>query len=423
MTRSQRTNFVGNAMTDSAEVDFQAVQFMDMEADQAVQALIRHAVEVKASDLFLLTESRSVTLSVRRHGVVERVSVVPPQLGKHMISYIKAAAGMDITENRRPADGRWIAEFDDLHVDLRINTITTLHGEDVSMRIWDRSVGLLTLDDLGIPKRDLSTFRSMMACPSGLVLVTGPTGTGKTTTLYAALNHLSDGTRKINTLEDPVEYQLESARQSQVNPKIGLDFPELLRSVLRQSPDVVMVGEIRDEETAATAVRAASSGHLVFATMHAPVAASAVQSMLALGVRPYFLSNCLLGVIAQRLVRTLCPMCRVHYDISDSPQTFEDVQDLLGENEGQSIFGPSGCDECFGVGYAGRTGLFEVMTMNQEIRGLIAASATTKEIEQAAIRNGMIEFRRSAMLKVAQGITSTEEILRDVPAEYLGLES
>ena len=410
-------------MADSAEIDFQAEEFMSMEAGEAVQALIRHAVDVKASDLYLLTEPRSVKLSVRRHGMLEGVSVVPPELGKHMISFIKAAAGMDISETRRPADGRWIAEFNDLNVDLRINTISTLHGEDLAMRVWDRSIGLLSLDELGIAKKELAKLRSMMTCPSGLVLVTGPTGTGKTTTLYAALNHLSDGTRKINTLEDPVEYQLESARQSQVNPKIGLDFPELLRSVLRQSPDVVMIGEIRDEETASTAVRAASSGHLVFATMHAPVSASAVQSMLALGVRPYFLSNCLLGVVAQRLVRTLCPMCRVHYDISDSPQTFEDVQGLLGEGEGQSIFGPSGCDECFGIGYAGRTGLFEIMTMNQEIRRLIAASAATSEIEQAAIGNGMIEFRRSAMLKVAQGVTSTEEILRDVPAEYLGLES
>ena len=410
-------------MADSVDIDFQAEELMNMEADQAVQALIHHALAVKASDLFVLTEPRSVSLSIRRHGLVEQVSAVPSELGKHMISYIKAAAGMDIAENRRPADGRWIAEFDDLNADLRINTIATLHGEDLSMRVWDRSVGLLSMDELGMPRKELAKLKSMMTCPSGLVLVTGPTGTGKTTTLYAALNDLSDGTRKINTLEDPVEYQLSKARQSQVNSKIGLDFPELLRSVLRQSPDVVMIGEIRDEETAATAVRAASSGHLVFATMHAPVSASAVQSMLALGVRPYFLSNCLLCVVAQRLVRTLCPVCRVHYDISDSPQTFEDVKDLLGEGEGRSIFGPSGCDECYGVGYAGRTGLFEVMSMNQEIRRLIAASATTGEIEQAAIRNGMVEFRRSAMLKVAQGITSTEEILRDVPAEHLGLEN
>ncbi|HIA19999.1 MAG TPA: type II/IV secretion system protein, partial [Planctomycetaceae bacterium] len=211
-------------------------------------------------------------------------------------------------------------------------------------------------------------------------------------------------------------------RQSQVHLKIGLGFSELLRSVLRQAPDVIMVGEIRDEDTAHTAVRAANSGHLVLATLHSPVAASAVQSMLALGSSPFFLSSCLLGVIAQRLVRTLCPKCRVSYDISESPQTFEEVREMLEPDEGKAIYGPSGCPECFQQGYAGRTGLFEIMTMNQEIRRLVAASRPAAEIQQAAIKSGMTEFHRSALLKVAKGITSTEEILRDVPAEHLGLE-
>ena len=262
----------------------------------------------------------------------------------------------------------------------------------------------------------------MLSRPSGLILVTGPTGTGKTTTLYACLEHLNVGSCKINTLEDPVEYSLDGVRQSQVNPKIGLDFSDLLRNVLRQAPDVIMVGEIRDDETAATAVRAANSGHLVLATLHAPVAASAVQSMLALGSHPYFLSSCLLGIVAQRLVRTLCDHCKVYYDISESPQTFEEIQPLLEPSEGKAIYGPSGCDECYGKGYDERTGIFEVMTFNQEIRRLIADSNSTSEIQDAAIRNGMIEFRRGALLKVAKGVTSTEEILRDVPAEYLGLE-
>jgi type II secretory ATPase GspE/PulE/Tfp pilus assembly ATPase PilB-like protein len=236
------------------------------------------------------------------------------------------------------------------------------------------------------------------------------------------LQSLNDGTRKINTLEDPVEYAIPGIRQSQVFTKIGIGFPELLRSVLRQAPDVIMVGEIRDEDTAHTAVRAANSGHLVMATLHSPVAASAVQSMLALGSSPFFLSSCLLGVVAQRLVRTLCPKCRVRYDMSESPQTFEEVRSLLKDGEGKAIFGPSGCPECFEQGYSGRTGLFEVMTMNQEIRRLIAASRPAAEIQQAAIKTGMTEFHRSALLKVAQGVTSTEEILRDVPAEHLGLE-
>jgi type II secretory ATPase GspE/PulE/Tfp pilus assembly ATPase PilB-like protein len=228
--------------------------------------------------------------------------------------------------------------------------------------------------------------------------------------------------RKINTLEDPIEYALDGVRQSQVNPRLNLDFPELLVNVLRQAPDIIMVGEIRDRDTVMTAVRAANSGHLVLATLHAPTSSGAVQSMLALGANPYFLSGSLLGVIAQRLVRTLCPHCRVEYDISYSPQTFEEIEPLLAPGEGKAIYGPGGCDQCFHVGYAGRTGLFEIMTVNSEIRRLVAQAAQSQEIERAAIKGGLVVFRKAALLKVAQGVTSTEEILRDVPAEHLGLE-
>jgi type II secretory ATPase GspE/PulE/Tfp pilus assembly ATPase PilB-like protein len=262
----------------------------------------------------------------------------------------------------------------------------------------------------------------MLNSPSGLILVTGPTGTGKTTTLYACLQYLNDGTRKISTLEDPIEYAVTGVRQAQIHAKLGLDFPELLRNVLRQAPDVIMIGEIRDKDTAATAVRAANSGHLVLATLHAPVAAGALQSMLVLGSQPYFLSSCLLGVVAQRLVRTLCQKCRVAYDISEAPQTFEKIASLLEPGEGKVIYGPTGCEECLQTGYAGRTGLFEVMTLNQEIRRMVAQARTSEDIEQEAIRHGMIEFHRGALLRVARGITSAEEILRDVPPEYLGLE-
>ena len=278
------------------------------------------------------------------------------------------------------------------------------------------------VEQLGLADHDQRKLTTMLERPSGLILVTGPTGTGKTTSLYACLQYLNTGTRKINTLEDPVEYALPGVRQAGVLPKLGLDFPELLRNILRQAPDVIMVGEIRDKETAATAVRAANSGHLVLATLHAPIAAAAIQSMLALGSQPHFLSTCLLGIVAQRLVRTLCDQCKVYYDISEATQTFEDIRELLGPEEGRAIYGPSGCDACFGKGYSGRTGLFEVMAFNREIRELVAAARPAKEIQDAAIRNGLVEFRRGALLKVARGITSTEEIIRDVPAEYLGLE-
>jgi type II secretory ATPase GspE/PulE/Tfp pilus assembly ATPase PilB-like protein len=410
-------------MTTSAALPpLDPTELTSMEIDKAVEKIVRHAADLKASDLFILTEESGVRIAVRRLGIVETLLAVPRDFGKHIIINFKAMAGMDISEHRRPTDGRRIGVFDGRRLDLRINCIATLHGEDVAIRMWDHDQGLLGLDELGMATGDLKKLQQMLQCPTGLILVTGPTGTGKTTTLYAALEALNDGTRKINTLEDPIEYALAGVRQSQVVPKIGIGFPELLRSILRQAPDVIMVGEIRDEGTAHTAVRAANSGHLVLATLHSPVAASAVQSMLALGTSPFFLSSCLLGVVAQRLVRTLCPSCRMTYDISESPQTFEEIRNLLNEGEGSNIFGPSGCEACFQQGYAGRTGLFEIMTMNQEIRRLIAASRPAAELQQAAIKTGMTEFHRSALLKVAQGVTSTEEILRDLPAEHLGLE-
>ncbi len=401
---------------------FRAADLVNMDVEQAFAQIIKHAADVRASDLFFLADERCVDISVRRLGSVQKLAFVSLEQGRHLTSYVKANAEMDISERRRPADGRWLHDFAGRKLDLRINCIPTLYGEDMTLRIWDRNRGLLQLDELGMLPEDLGKLQFMLSHPSGLVLVTGPTGTGKSTTLYACLQHLNDGDRKINTLEDPVEYDIEGVRQSQVNPKIGVDFPELLRSVLRQAPHVIMVGEIRDSETAMTAVRAANSGHLVLATLHAPIAAGAVQTLLALGAHPFFLAGCLLGVIAQRLVRTLCTKCRVSYDISESPHSFDEVSMFLEPAQGQVIYGPGGCEACFEIGYSGRTGIFELMTLKNEIRRLIMNARPAEEIQEAAIRNGMLEFRRGALVKVAQGITSTEEVVRDVPAEYLGLE-
>ncbi|HRX79831.1 MAG TPA: GspE/PulE family protein [Pirellulaceae bacterium] len=401
---------------------FRITDLVKMEAGEAVNALLEQAAQLRASDLFLLSDERFVTASIRRMGSIEKLAVVSTEHGRQMMTHLKALAGMDISDRRRAADGRLIHDVGGRKLDLRINSTPMLHGEDMALRLWDHSMGLFGIDELGMSRADLNKLLFMLNHPSGLLLVTGPTGTGKTTSLYACLQYLNDGARKINTLEDPIEYAIDGIRQSQVNSKFGLDFPELLRNVLRQAPDVIMIGEIRDEETAMTAVRAANSGHLVLATLHAPTAASAIHSMLALGSHPFFLSGCLLGVIAQRLVRTLCPNCRSEYDISFSPQTFQEIESLLSEGEGKAIYGPSGCEECFHLGYVGRSGLFEVMTINQELRRLVSQAAPSQTIEEAAIRAGMTVFRRGALLKVAQGITSTEEILRDVPAEHLGLE-
>jgi len=401
---------------------FAQLQLEEMPAQACLNAIIHQAVEMRASDLFILAQEKSFAIKVRSLGIIKPVAMVSTATGRQLVNTLKVAGGMNISDSIRPGDGRMLFDSDDLRIDIRLNTIPSLFGEDITCRMLDRSANLISLDEIGLEADDASSLRNMTESSSGLILVTGPTGTGKTTTLYACLRHLNDGKKKINTLEDPVEYAIDGICQSQINPKTGVNFRDLLPNILRQSPDVIMVGEIRDEETAATAVRAANSGHLVLATLHAPVAAGAVQSMLALGSQPYFLASSLLGVIAQRLIRVLCPACRVGYDISSSPGTFGEIQGLLKPGEGTEIFGPGGCDECFGGGYSGRTGLFELMTLNREVRKMIAEARPLNEIQDAAIRHGMVEFHRAALLKVARGVTSTEEMLREVPTEYLGLD-
>ena len=409
-------------MSSTEAIDFKTLQLAELEPSQAVSQLIEQAAELQASDIFFLSDENGLRVAMRRMGRLETLADVSREQGRHLISYVKAQAGIDIAERRRPQEGRWIVDRAGGRIDLRINIIPTLHGEDLAARILDRKQGLRSLDSLGMTRADLQKLTGLLASPSGLLLVTGPTGTGKTTTLYACLQHLNNGKRKINTLEDPVEYQLAGIRQSQITPKLAVDFPEMLRNVLRQAPDVIMIGEIRDEETAATAVRAANSGHLVLATLHAPVAAGAVQSMRALNSNPYFLASCLLGIVAQRLVRKLCQNCRTAYDISESPDTFAEVQGMLEPGLGTFIYGPSGCDQCRNQGYKGQVGVFELMSFGRDLRQLVLHGNATEDLQKQAIAGGMIEFRRAAMLKIAQGLTSTEEVLRELPAEYLGLE-
>ena len=307
-------------------------------------------------------------------------------------------------------------------IDLRVSTIPTLHGEDMAIRLLVSTPQVVALDQLGMSRRELNELTAMLDIPGGLILVSGPTGSGKTTTLYACLRHLNNGERKIHTIEDPIEYAVPGLRQSQINPKADVGFPELLRSVLRQSPDVILIGEIRDAITAEIAIRAANSGHLVLASVHAPSAPGAVQSLLGLGASAHFLSSSLQGVVAQRLVRTLCARCKVAFELDDSPRTFDEVRDWLEPGEGRALHGARGCPDCLQTGYSGRTGVFEVLRITRELRPLIAEGRPTGELRDKALQAGLLDLRRAALLKVARGQTNAEEVLRAIPPEDLGLD-
>jgi type II secretory ATPase GspE/PulE/Tfp pilus assembly ATPase PilB-like protein len=395
----------------------------DAPPEVAVHKLVEHAFAVGASDLFLVPNAADVAVLVRHLGVLREVGNLSADQGRRCLAHLKAVAGMDVAERRHPLDGRLIFRLaNGKVVDLRINTLPTLYGEDMTLRLLERESRLLSLEQLGLLRHDHNRLLSLLENPSGLILVTGPTGSGKTTTLYACLAHLNNGERKINTIEDPIEYALFGIRQSQVNPRTEVDFPELLRGVLRQAPDVIMIGEIRDPVTAETAVRAANSGHLVLATLHAPIAAGAVQSMLSLGVHPHFLASSLLGCIAQRLLRTLCPGCKIAYELTETVHTFDEVRKWLEPGQGQVLHGPGACEVCHHTGYAGRTGVFEVLTVSKAIRRLILAKQPLQTLRHKALEEGTIEFRQAALLKVARGETTVEEVFRAVPSEYLGID-
>lgn len=388
-----------------------------MEGPALLEFVIRTAIEKNASDLFFLAGDAHYEISMRRLGTLEPIARVSKAMGQQLVNTVKSQAAMDLSEKRKPIDGRWSYLLGESQVEFRANSMGTLHGEDLALRILRQSERLFKIDELGLVGGQKALLKSILDRPGGLLLVTGPTGSGKTTTLYACLQQLNNGLRKINTLEDPIEHRLPGIRQSQIYPKLGLDFSELLTGAMRQAPDVIMVGEIRDPVTAAIVIRAANSGHLVLATMHSPTATSAVQSLVALGINPFFLAHSLVAVIAQRLIRTLDPEKRVEYPLSGLTGTFDEVKGLLEPGQGDAIYGPpleaTGQHE----GYHGQTGLFEIMENTPTIREAITAERPAAELRRIALDEGMLDFRRCGLLKVAQGITSIEEITRVIPVE------
>jgi type II secretory ATPase GspE/PulE/Tfp pilus assembly ATPase PilB-like protein len=411
-------------MTIAAEPTATSTNLLDLAKDSAeiaAEHLITHAIKLGASDLFICSNEQHVLVQARHLGIMRPLAILSPEHGKRLITLIKTRSSLDIAERRRPQDGRWIYNHEDSTAvfDIRLSTIPTAHGEDMALRLFDRTSKLYTLDGLGLTRNQKQTLSATLESPGGLILFTGPTGSGKTATLYACLQKLNDGKKKINTIEDPIEYALDGIRQSQINPAIDLGFSELLRSVMRQSPDVIMIGEIRDPETAAIAIRAANSGHLVLATIHATSAAGALQSMRALGVHSHFLATALRCVVAQRLVRTLCPACSTSFDLADAPHTFDEIKHLLAPDEGKSLITAHGCPACLHTGYSARTGIFELMPISRTLRNLISENAPIREIRLRAVEEKMLEFRTAALLKVAHGQTSTEEVFRAIPSEQL----
>jgi len=375
-----------------------------------VSLLILEAFRSRASDIHIEPMSGRLRIRYRVDGILHEVPAPPKRLEGAVLSRIKILAGMDIAEKRLPQDGRIMVNVLGRHLDLRVSSLPGIHGESMVMRILDKSSLLLGITELGFLEEDLDKWKRVITLPNGIILVTGPTGSGKTTTLYAVLNELNLPDRKIITIEDPVEYQISGINQLQVKPQIGLSFASALRSILRQSPDIIMVGEIRDTETAEIAVRAALTGHLVFSTLHTNDSAGAVTRLIDMGIKPFLVASAVQAVMAQRLVRKVCPKCAEPYEPEDS--VLKEIERMMGTLEGANFVKGKGCPECNMTGYRGRVAIFELLVISEEVRRIVLSRATSFEIRDLARSQGMKLLREDGWIKVYRGITTVEEVLR-----------
>lgn len=376
-----------------------------------VNSLIARALEQRASDIHIEPFEKELRVRYRIDGILHDIDAPPRKLQAALISRVKLMAKLNIAERRLPQDGRIKLRMLGREIDLRVSSLPTLYGESVVLRILDRSSISVTLDSLGFPTDTLGTFDTLINRPYGMILVTGPTGSGKTTTLYGALDKINSPDKKIITIEDPVEYQLRGVNQIHVKPQIGLTFASGLRSIVRQDPDVIMVGEIRDYETAEIAVQAALTGHLVFSTLHTNDAAGAVSRLLEMGVEDYLLASSLLGVMAQRLVRNLCRHCRRPVEMAVPSQRNGHANG--GSDTPTAVYEATGCDECASTGYRGRNGIFELLMVNEGVRQLILKRSSADAIKNLAVtQNHMRTLREDGWRKVREGATSVAEVLR-----------
>ncbi len=375
-----------------------------------VNLMLSQAVKGRASDIHIEPSQNRVNIRSRVDGILYNMLSPPKHIQSALISRIKIMAKLNIAEKRLPQDGRIEIRIADKNIDIRVSTIPTAFGERVVMRLLDKSNVLLKLSDVGMPEDRLKEFNRLIKFAYGIILVTGPTGSGKTTTLYGALSIINKTDINIITIEDPIEYQIEGIGQIQVNPKIDLTFARGLRSIVRQDPDVILVGEIRDTETAEIAIQSALTGHLVFSTLHTNDSASAVTRLIDMGVEPFLVTSSVIGILAQRLVRTVCNDCKEAY--TPDEESLKNIGITTEMAAGKKIYRGRGCPSCLNTGYRGRSGVFELMFLDDIIKNLILKTSDANAIKHKAVEKGMITLRQDGAQKVLDGITSIEEVFR-----------
>ena len=375
-----------------------------------VNLLVSGAIKDRASDIHVEPYSGSLKIRYRIDGILYDILSLPRRIQSPLVSRIKIMAKLNIAEKRLPQDGRIEIKIADRLVDIRVSVIPTAFGERVVLRLLDKTANILMLSDLGMHDERIKLLNKLIKSPYGIILVTGPTGSGKTTTLYAALSTINHPEINIITIEDPIEYQMDGVGQIQVNPKIDLTFAAGLRSIVRQDPDVILIGEIRDRETAEIAIQSSLTGHLVFSTLHTNDAASAITRLIDMGIEPFLATSSIIAIIAQRLVRVLCPHCKEIY-VPD-----EETLDNLGLNrsvlQNNTFYRKKGCNLCMQTGFRGRTAIFEILIVDEEIKRLVLKTSDANQINELALKQGMITLQKDGIDKVLHGMTTTEEVLR-----------
>lgn len=374
--------------------------------------IVEQAVREHASDIHLEPQEDELQVRFRVDGILRKVMTIPRKLSSDVQSRFKVMANLDITERRRPQDGRIQYRVDDSDVDIRVSTLPTINGEKIVARIFSRAHGLLSIPELGFSEHTTSRLLQLLRLSQGMILVTGPTGSGKTTTLYSFLSHLNTVEKNIITIEDPVEYQLQGINQVQINPKVHLSFAAGLRSILRQDPDIIMIGEIRDTETAEIAVRSALTGHLVLSTLHTNNTTATIARLMDMRIEPYLISSTVAAIISQRLVRRICPECKQEVPLTD-PVVIQFIKNL-NLPVPKTVWKGSGCGLCNQTGYLGRTAIEEVLILNKELRQAIADRVSEDQLRKMAVATGMITLQENAVLKLTSGLTTTDEIVRTV---------